>query len=209
MTRLRGVAPFAELWQRRTTLESDGESIELLALPDLVQAKKNQRDNDWPMIARLLEANYFANRANPTDAQIAFWLSELRTPAVLVEVATRYPEACSALVPKRGLLAAAQRGEEASLREALKVEEENERAADRAYWLPLRAELEQLRHRVRKSAPLRWPATGKAPRDSRSTFPLLQLLDAQIAKTNFERLRSLAHGMNLQADETAGGDRIL
>ncbi len=56
MSKMRGVAPFAELWSRRTTLIVDDDPIDVLSLPDLVQAKKTQRDKDWPMIARLLEA---------------------------------------------------------------------------------------------------------------------------------------------------------
>jgi len=153
MTRLRGVAPFLELWQRRTTLLADGETIELLALPDLVQAKKTQRDKDWPMIGRLLEANYLQNRDNPTEAQIDFWLKELRTPALLIEVATRYPQACQQLQSARGLLALALAANDAALGAALKAEEEAERLADRAYWQPLRVELERLRHETRMQGP--------------------------------------------------------
>jgi hypothetical protein len=37
----------------------DGELIDLLALGDLVNAKKTQRDKDWPMIRRLMERSYF------------------------------------------------------------------------------------------------------------------------------------------------------
>src|SRR2546423_1128646 len=41
MSVLRGLAPFPVVWQRRTTVEdSDGTVYELLALPDLAQAKK-------------------------------------------------------------------------------------------------------------------------------------------------------------------------
>ena len=38
-------------------------SINLMSLPDLVQAKKTQRDKNWPMLRRLVEVNYFENRA--------------------------------------------------------------------------------------------------------------------------------------------------
>jgi hypothetical protein len=58
---MTGAADFPTLWERRTTLEmDDGFLWDLLSLPDLVQAKKTQRDKDWPMIRRLVEANYFA-----------------------------------------------------------------------------------------------------------------------------------------------------
>jgi hypothetical protein len=69
-----------ETWARRTTLSIDDGTIDLMSLPDLVQAKKTQCDKDWPMLRRLLEVHYFANRENPTHEQIRFWLLELRTP---------------------------------------------------------------------------------------------------------------------------------
>lgn len=79
MAKMRGVAPFEELWQRRTTLTDDaGVSIDVLALGDLVTAKKTQRDKDWPMIRRLVEANFASNEAQPTAEQIRFWLCEAR-----------------------------------------------------------------------------------------------------------------------------------
>ena len=46
----------------------------------------------------------------------------------------------------RPLLAHAIMGERIKLEKALAVEESGERERDRAYWLPLRAELEKLRH---------------------------------------------------------------
>ena len=71
MSKMRGVDEFAKLWARRTTLQYDRQLIDVLALPDLVVAKKTQGDKDWPMIARLVEANYFAHRDHPTPPQIA------------------------------------------------------------------------------------------------------------------------------------------
>jgi hypothetical protein len=155
----RGVAPFAELWERRTSVVlPDGKQIELLSLPDLVQAKKTQRDKDWPMIRRLVETNYFENRDDPTDAQVAFWLRELRTPDLLIECVRRFPqavEACPrpAVVALRGA-SDSGRGEPdpdaraVSIAEAAIEEEERaERQRDREYWQPLRRELEQMRHR--------------------------------------------------------------
>ncbi len=53
MTKMRGVAPFARLWARRTTMElAYGLRCEVMALPDLVAAKKTQRDKDWPYLTR-------------------------------------------------------------------------------------------------------------------------------------------------------------
>jgi hypothetical protein len=50
MTKMRGVDSFPTLWRRRTTISVNDSSIELMSLPDLVRAKKTQRDKDWPMV---------------------------------------------------------------------------------------------------------------------------------------------------------------
>lgn len=147
MSKMRGVDLFPKLWKRRTTIElPDGTHCDLLSLPDLVQAKKTQRDKDWPMIRRLVEAHYFQNNTKPNPAQIRFWLQELRTPQLLVEVAQRHIALCRRLASKRPLLAHAALGKDKSLERALMAEESAERERDRRYWLPLKAELEKLRH---------------------------------------------------------------
>ena len=147
MSKMRGVDPFPKLWKRRTTIElPDGTRCDLLSLPDLVQAKKTQRDKDWPMIRRLVEAHYFQNSARPNPAQIRFWLREIRTPELILELTRRHPAAGRRLVPTRPLLAHALSGQRAELEQALAAEESAEREVDRCHWLPLRAELEKLRH---------------------------------------------------------------
>lgn len=147
MSVMRGVAPFPQLWRRRTTLQlPDGTDCDLLSLPDLVQAKKTQRDKDWPMIRRLTEAHYFRNQAKPNSSQARFWLRELRTPELLVETARRFPAAAEREIPKRPLLAHAIQAAGTDLEAALLSEELAERERDREYWRPLREELEWLRH---------------------------------------------------------------
>ena len=149
MAAMRGVAPFDELWRRRTTLEyAAGLRIEMLSLPDLVDAKKTQRDKDWPMLRRLVESHYVENRQNPQPKHVAFWLRESRTPSMLLELARSHRSAATALLGDRPLLSVAMEGVETRLAAALAEEERDIRTADRAYWLPLRAELEQLRHRA-------------------------------------------------------------
>lgn len=146
MTRMRGVDDFEMLWQRRTTiLSDDGIEYQVLSLPDLVNAKKTQRDKDWPMIRRLVEADYFAGRERPTSEQIEFWLRELRTPELLIEIASQHSETAKELADIRPLLRSALHKEEVLLKEELLAEESAERDADREYWQPLKAELEQLR----------------------------------------------------------------
>jgi hypothetical protein len=151
MTKLRGVDDFETLWQRRTTIsEDDGIEYQLMSLPDLVKAKKTQRDKDWPMISRLVEADYFASRDKPTPEQGEFWLLELRTPELLIEVAAAHPDIVQSLEPSRPLLKFASIDYEDLLTQALSSEEREQREIDKDYWRPLKAELEQLRrHRLK------------------------------------------------------------
>jgi hypothetical protein len=147
MAKMRRVDGFAKLWKRRTTIElPDGTRCDLLSLPDLVQAKKTQRDKDWPMIRRLVEAHYFENSANPNPAQIRFWLQELRTPEILVALGRSHGALCRRVATKRPVVTDAATGDLREIERALLVEETAERERDRRYWLPLRAELEKLRH---------------------------------------------------------------
>ncbi len=147
MSKMRGVDAFSLLWKRRTTIAlPDGTRCDLMSLPDLVQAKKTQRDKDWPMIRRLIEANYFENYKKPNKSQLEFWLCEMRTPQLLIEVAKNYPTACKRAVVRRPLLEFAMNGSVKELQRALQTEEHAEREIDQRYWSPLRKELEKLRH---------------------------------------------------------------
>jgi hypothetical protein len=146
MAKMRNVEAFEKLWRRRTTMTlPDGVQCELMSLPDLIKAKKTQRDKDWPMVRRLVEVNYFVNRDKPTSEQIVFWFLELRTPELLTEIASLHRSQWRKLIARRPILALAIEGAEPQLTEALLAEEWAERLADREYWAPLRAELEKLR----------------------------------------------------------------
>ncbi len=153
MSKMRGVASFPRLWERRTTIQLPGRTkCDLLGLPDLVRAKKTQRDKDWPMIRRLVEAHYFQHRRGATRAQVRFWLRESRTPEVLVELAQSNAALARRLAAARPLLGHAIAGNRAGLDRALAAEAATERERDRIYWLPLRRELEALRHRPGKAS---------------------------------------------------------
>lgn len=149
MSRMRGVDPFGQLWSRRTTADLEGVTIDLLALPDLVRAKKTQRPKDWPMIVRLLESDYFSHRDEPSDERLEFWFAEMRTASILIVLAREFPDRCRAAMSQRPLLSIALAGDEAALEAALHAEEAAERAADVAYWQPLKKELERLRREAR------------------------------------------------------------
>ena len=134
MSNLRGVDSFESLWLRRSTVEADGVVVEMMALEDLVQAKKTQRDKDWPMIRRLVEESYFQKIGAPT-----FWLKELRTPELLIEAAAAHSDL--AQESARPAVAAALAGTPDGVAAELAAEENSERERDRLWWQPLRAEL--------------------------------------------------------------------
>jgi hypothetical protein len=152
MAKLRGLDPFEKLWERRTTVELlPTLQVEVLSLKDLVAAKKTRRDKDWPMIKRLVDADYLNFKDTPTEAQKIFWLSELRTYEFLVDIAEQHAEFFKANTYLRleALRAVLERDYE-EFRTALRSEEDKIRKEDEAYWRPLIKELESLRHQARK-----------------------------------------------------------
>jgi len=151
MTRMRGVDAFPDLWERRTSFPlPEGLEVEAMSLPDLVASKKTQRDKDWPMIRRLVEANYEQFFDEPGEERVQFWLEELRTPELLVECASRFPEAARHAARERPAVAAALSGDEAEVAMRLEQEQAREMELDRVYWAPLRVELEELRRERRR-----------------------------------------------------------
>jgi hypothetical protein len=140
---LRGVAPFHELWDRRTTFEIGGEAVDVLALPDLVLAKKTQRDKDWPMIRRLVESAYVSSEGSRSREQVEFLFRELRSPELLIALAAENPDLAASQV--RPAVVAAIAGDRETLERELQIEEAEQRRLDRIYWDPLKRELEQLR----------------------------------------------------------------
>ena len=153
MTRLRDLPEFGVLWARRTTIRDErAETFELLSLQDLVQAKKTQRERDWPIIDALVEAHYRALGGEPESERVTFWLAESRTPERLISLAQRFPAEARALSSRRPLLQLAFSGASDTLREALDAEVRAEQAKDRTYWAPLKAELEAFRRVEREGA---------------------------------------------------------
>ena len=150
MTKMRGCDDFDLLWDRRTTIQdAAGVIYELLGIEDLVQAKKTQRDKDWPMIRRLVDAHYYQNRDEPTESRVRFWLRESRTPEMLIRVAADHPEIAQAMLRVRPLLAKTLAASRTALAAELEKERVAEAEADRAYWRPLIRELEAMRLAMR------------------------------------------------------------
>jgi len=150
MTRLREMPDFATLWERRTTIAGDaGTEFHLLSIPDLVEAKKTQRMRDWPIIELLVAIHYRENGSSARPDWITFWLLQARTPELLQELTQRFPALAREQSGKRPLLRFALSGETEPLMAALDAEVRAEQAKDRAYWAPLKAELEAFRRAER------------------------------------------------------------
>ena len=138
MASLRDAGTFEEMWAERTTIEVEGEAIDLLSIGDLIRAKKTQRDKDRPMIRRLAEQAYFADAGDRSPARVRFLLSDLRTPELLVQLAAQNPIEAGEVAARRPALLAALQGDLALVTEALEEEERQERRRDREYWGPLK-----------------------------------------------------------------------
>ncbi|MBI3880838.1 MAG: hypothetical protein HY301_12370 [Verrucomicrobia bacterium] len=150
MTRHRCLPEFSVMWERRTQVGEESDiAFDIMAVEDLVQAKKTQREKDWPMISALVSAHYLAFASDASPQRIDFWLREARTPELLVELCRKFPTAAAELMAARPLLHLAQTNDLDALRTALDAEVRAEQARDRAYWEPLRKELEAFRRAER------------------------------------------------------------
>ena len=147
MTKLRGCDPFEQLWERRTTIQDENANAvyEVLAIEDLVRAKKTQRDKDWPMIRRLVEAHYDENQDDSNEAMVQFWIRESRTPSMLSELIRRFPNNLASVATTRPWLVSIDVNDVKQIEAFLRLEEDAERQADEEYWRPLKEELVQLR----------------------------------------------------------------
>lgn len=143
MAVLRNCEGFETLWQRRTVLDVDGITVNILAPEDLVRAKKTQRDKDWPSVRRLVERSYLVEESTPS--KISFWLQELRTPELLIEAAKRFPVEAVELGAGRPALRAAIKEDKAAISKYFAEELAAEAELDIAYWEPLKKELEAFR----------------------------------------------------------------
>ena len=150
MSRLRDLPDFLILWNRRTTFQDQGGAeYHLLCIPDLVQAKKTQRSKDWPVIELLVAIHHRENKSDPRPDWVTFWLREARTAELIRQLVDEFPEEAQALARERPLLAQASQEDLEPLRAALDAEVRAEQAKDRAYWEPLRREIEGFRREQR------------------------------------------------------------
>ena len=126
MSVLRKATTFEEMWRRRTTIAVEGETVDVMAIEDLLNAKKTQRDKDWPMLQRLIEQSYFTGKTEGGSANpelVRFWFRELRTAELLVESAGAWPDIARELAGVRPAVAAAMAGDLSLTTHALEAEE--------------------------------------------------------------------------------------
>jgi len=97
------------------------------------------------MIRRLVDQNYGENIDEPSEAHLAFWFREMRSPEYLSAITKRFPSQAAAAAVTREVVKTVMSGaDEIAVFRALYEEELKERVTDKAYWAPLRAELTQL-----------------------------------------------------------------
>lgn len=145
MTRMRGVDSFEILWERRTSFTIENLELDLLSIGDLIAAKRTQRDKDWPMTNRLVEAHYLANAEKPDEPSIRFWLTESFDLSFLSSLVERFPVQSGELSESRPVLATLLQKQTERARTQLQEERRSIELADEAYWAPLIKELHQLR----------------------------------------------------------------
>lgn len=148
MSKLRGCDPFDKLRERRQTISlEDIGTIDIIGLKDLVQSKKTQRDKDWFMLKRLVLNDIIARKYKAPKEDIQWWFQECRDAEFLIELAKKYPEILQENIMNRSFLKSAVSADIKKLNKGLWDEEQLEREKDKAYWRPLRKELEDLRHK--------------------------------------------------------------
>ena len=147
MARLRGCDEFSVLWGRRKRLSLKiGGTLNVISLQDLVISKKTQRDKDWLMLKRLVANDIILKKYKASRDRIKWWFGECRNVDILIELAKKYRSLAKEITKKRPLVSSAIKGDEHDLLTKLNKEEARERKKDIAYWLPLKKELEVLRH---------------------------------------------------------------
>ena len=149
MSKMRGCAEFDILWRRRKRLSlKNGITLNIIGLQDLVCSKKTQRDKDWLMLKRLVDNDIISKKYRAAPGTIKWWLNECRNADILIELANRYNKYAKEIAKTRPLISFAVKEDGHKLSIKLNEEERGEREKDIAYWLPLKKELEELRHQI-------------------------------------------------------------
>ena len=150
MTRPPRLPDIDAVWRRHTVIDLDFGPVSVVALEDLVSTKKTQRDKDWATIGELVAADMIAHEGSADRSRTEFWLRETRDADALIQLASEFREIAVITTADRPLLHAALQANHLALELELAREQIDGKQADREYWAPLRAELEQMRHDRRR-----------------------------------------------------------
>ena len=150
MTRPPRLADIDAVWRRHIVIDLDFGPVSVVALEDLVATKKTQRDKDWATIGELVAADMIAHEGSADRSRTAFWLRETRDADALIQLASEFREIAVTTTADRPLLHTALQANHLALELELAREQIDGKQADREYWAPLRAELEQMRHDRRR-----------------------------------------------------------
>lgn len=145
------VGSFEDAWLDATLITWRGLDVRIIDVRRLVDTKKTNREQDYPLIQRLAELIYHQARRNPKRQRTALkWLlAELRTPRFLKAVAHQWPGADAAIrsTTRPAALLAAANASLTEIQSALDEEKRKYQQANLNYWKPLIEELKQIRRR--------------------------------------------------------------
>jgi len=138
--------PFPQLWKRRF----EYKDINIISLKDLVLSKKTGRLKDILDISSLIRADYTANKLNPIETDIDFWLLQARDSELVRMLITQFKPRTKDLIKKRPLLKYALKGDDEKLEIALSEENRTEALEHQKFRKPIMAETKELSRRKRK-----------------------------------------------------------
>jgi len=147
------VSGFLSAWKEAERIEWHGLSIPVLDIPRLVATKKTDRERDYLVIQLLGEMIFEQTKKNKiTRRAIISWLAkESRNPQHLRTIAQKWENGTEELFNSKrpAAILAAQGASLVKIQEELDAEKERLKRENRQYWLPLIAELRQLRRKQR------------------------------------------------------------
>jgi hypothetical protein len=100
------------------------------------------------MLRRLVDGDIILKKYKAGADRIKWWFIECRNAGILMDLAKRYHRLAKESAGDRPLISSAIRRDERGLSVRLDGEEAEEREKDIAYWIPLKKELEALRHQA-------------------------------------------------------------
>ena len=121
----------------------------LSPLPGLVYTK-SQEQFVANVASNVALPNYYQNKNNATEEMVRFWLREMHDAELLARIVADFPQAAQSVSHQRASLEQLLAGNREHTERLLREEIDEEKQADRKYWLPLKQELNELRKQRHK-----------------------------------------------------------